>query len=277
MADLTQIVDTLSSLTVMEAAELAKLLEEKWGVSAAAPVAVAAGGAVAAGAAPAAAEKEEFDVILLSAGDKKTVVVPPEEGYGTREDSRVHQVPKNKFPPGSYSVGDHVTATAPDRRGFCVGRPAQVWTLTPAGDAKFPDGHAQLAAQLIAAIRDELGDDALNRLIDRRAEEAKASYRAALAGSADLAERVTRLAAARTAEGYMAEAVPDCTAPGSYLLVESHCPICVAAHACQGFCRAELETFRDVLGPNVTVDRTGHIVQGDRRCVYRISPTAVPE
>ena len=74
MADLTQIVDTLSTLTVMEAAELAKLLEEKWGVSAAAPVAVAAGGA-AAGAAPAAAEKEEFDVILLSAGDKKIQVI----------------------------------------------------------------------------------------------------------------------------------------------------------------------------------------------------------
>src|SRR5207244_1698862 len=74
MADLAQIVDNLSSLTVMEAAELAKLLEEKWGVSAAAPVAVAAGGAAAAGA-PAAAEKEEFDVILLSAGDKKIQVI----------------------------------------------------------------------------------------------------------------------------------------------------------------------------------------------------------
>jgi large subunit ribosomal protein L7/L12 len=74
MADLNQVVETLSSLTVMEAAELAKLLEEKWGVSAAAPVAVAAGGAAAAGA-PAAAEKEEFDVILLSAGDKKIQVI----------------------------------------------------------------------------------------------------------------------------------------------------------------------------------------------------------
>jgi large subunit ribosomal protein L7/L12 len=73
MADLNQVVETLSSLTVMEAAELAKLLEEKWGVSAAAPVAVAAGGAAA--AAPAAAEKEEFDVILLSAGDKKIQVI----------------------------------------------------------------------------------------------------------------------------------------------------------------------------------------------------------
>ncbi len=74
MADLNQVVETLSSLTVMEAAELAKLLEEKWGVSAAAPVAVAAGGAVAAGA-PAAVEKEEFDVILISSGDKKIQVI----------------------------------------------------------------------------------------------------------------------------------------------------------------------------------------------------------
>jgi len=50
----------------------------------------------------------------LKAGDKKTVTVSPEEGYGLREDSRVHQVPKNKFPAGGYAVGDHVTATAPD-------------------------------------------------------------------------------------------------------------------------------------------------------------------
>jgi len=73
MADLNTIVDELSKLTVMEAAELATLLEEKWGVSAAAPVAVAAGGAVA--DAGAAAEKTEFDVILLSAGDKKIQVI----------------------------------------------------------------------------------------------------------------------------------------------------------------------------------------------------------
>ncbi|MDH3592507.1 MAG: 50S ribosomal protein L7/L12 [Planctomycetota bacterium] len=73
MADLNQIVDDLSSLTVMEAAELAKLLEEKWGVSAAAPVAVAAGGG--GGEAAVAEEKDEFDVILISAGDKKIQVI----------------------------------------------------------------------------------------------------------------------------------------------------------------------------------------------------------
>jgi len=75
MADINSIADQLSSLTVMEAASLAKLLEEKWGVSAAAPVAVAAMPGAAAGAAAAAEEKTEFDVILLTAGDKKIQVI----------------------------------------------------------------------------------------------------------------------------------------------------------------------------------------------------------
>jgi large subunit ribosomal protein L7/L12 len=75
MTDLTKIVDDLSSLTVLEAAQLSKLLEEKWGVSAAAPVAVAAvGGAGAAAAAPV-EEQTEFTVILTAAGDKKINVI----------------------------------------------------------------------------------------------------------------------------------------------------------------------------------------------------------
>jgi len=74
MADLEKIAEDLSGLTVLEAAELAKLLEDKWGVSAAAPVAVAAAPG-AAGGAEAAAEKDEFDVILTAAGDKKINVI----------------------------------------------------------------------------------------------------------------------------------------------------------------------------------------------------------
>jgi large subunit ribosomal protein L7/L12 len=74
MADLQKIVDDLSSLTVLEASELAKLLEEKWGVSAAAAVAIAAGPAAGA-AAPAAEEKTEFTVVLSAIGDKKIEVI----------------------------------------------------------------------------------------------------------------------------------------------------------------------------------------------------------
>ena len=75
MADLNKIVDDLSALTVLEAAELAKLLEEKWGVSAAAAVAVAGPAAGAGGAAPAAEEQTEFDVILTGDGGKKINVI----------------------------------------------------------------------------------------------------------------------------------------------------------------------------------------------------------
>jgi large subunit ribosomal protein L7/L12 len=71
MADLAKIVEDLSKLTVLEAAELSKMLEEKWGVSAAAPVAVAAAGA----AAPAAEVKDDFNVVLAAAGDKKIEVI----------------------------------------------------------------------------------------------------------------------------------------------------------------------------------------------------------
>ena len=97
MTDLNAIVDSLSSLSVMEAAELSTLLEEKWGVSAAAPVAVAAAGAAAGGEA-AAEEKVEFDVILLSQGDKKIQVIKEVRaitGLGLKEAKElVEGVPK---------------------------------------------------------------------------------------------------------------------------------------------------------------------------------------
>ena len=84
MADLAKIVEDLSALTVLEAAELSKLLEEKWGVSAAAPVAVAAAGGGAAAPAEAAEEQTEFTVVLLDGGDKKINVI--KEVRGVRSD-----------------------------------------------------------------------------------------------------------------------------------------------------------------------------------------------
>ncbi|WP_075996177.1 50S ribosomal protein L7/L12 [Salaquimonas pukyongi] len=80
MADLAKIVDDLSNLTVLEAAELSKMLEEKWGVSAAAPVAVAAAAGGAAGGEAAAEEKDEFDVVLAEAGAQKINVIKEVRG-----------------------------------------------------------------------------------------------------------------------------------------------------------------------------------------------------
>jgi predicted ArsR family transcriptional regulator len=164
-----------------------------------------------------------------------------------------------------------IVATA-EPRG--VGRPAQVWALTEVGNARFPDSHGELTAQLIRAIKTQVGEEALDRLIDLRSAESKATYVTALKGASDLGERVSRLARARAREGYMAESWPE---GEGYLLVENHCPICVAAMACQGFCRAEQDTFREVLGPDVCVERIEHITAGDRRCVYRITPKSKPQ
>src|SRR3974377_88554 len=99
MADLQKLVDDLSSLTVLEAAELAKLLEEKWGVSAAAAVAVAAAPGAAGGAAAPAEEKTEFTVVLAAAGDKKIEVIKEVRaltGLGLKEaKDLVEGAPKN--------------------------------------------------------------------------------------------------------------------------------------------------------------------------------------
>lgn len=157
-----------------------------------------------------------------------------------------------------------------ERRQVGIGRPSALWSLTADGHARFPDGHAELSAALLDDVRQVFGAEGLERLIGRREAAQAERYRQALAGAGDLRERLERLAALRSAEGYMAElqAEPD----GSWLLIEHHCPICAAATACQGFCRSELALFAALLAPDGTVDRQQHLLAGDRRCVYRIRP-----
>src|SRR5690606_19021591 len=112
MADLTKLVEELSTLTVLEAADLSKLLEEKWGVSAAAPVAVAAAGGAAAPA-EAAEEQTEFTVVLTAGGDKKINVI--KEVRGVRPDlglkeakDLVEGAPQNVVENVSKQVADEV-------------------------------------------------------------------------------------------------------------------------------------------------------------------------
>jgi len=113
MADLSKLVEDLSTLTVLEAAELSKLLEEKWGVSAAAPVAVAAVGGGAAAPVEAAEEQTEFTVVLLDGGDKKINVI--KEVRGVRSDlglkeakDLVEAAPTNVVENVSKQVADEV-------------------------------------------------------------------------------------------------------------------------------------------------------------------------
>jgi predicted ArsR family transcriptional regulator len=148
------------------------------------------------------------------------------------------------------------------------GRPRQLWHLTAAGNRRFPDGHAELTANLLATLTEQLGAAALDTVISAREAETLKRYRKELETAGDLAARVEGLAAIRTREGYMADSWRE--ADGSFTLVENHCPICAAATACAGFCRSELETFRAVLGAEV--ERSEHILAGARRCAYRITP-----
>src|SRR4051812_31751441 len=80
-------------------------------------------------------------------------------------------------------AADGLVVAAAEPRG--VGRPAQVWSLTAAGNARFPDAHGELTAQLIRSIRAELGNEVLDRLIASRSAESRSAYAAELAGSAD--------------------------------------------------------------------------------------------
>jgi predicted ArsR family transcriptional regulator len=148
------------------------------------------------------------------------------------------------------------------------GRPPARWSLTSLAAELFPDRHADLTVELVDAIRVAVGDDGLDRVIDARAARQEAAYAAVVPDpTAPLPRRVAALARQRSAEGYMAEARADGDA---VWLTEHHCPVGQAAVACTGLCRGELNLFRAVLGADVDVERTQHLVAGDPRCVYRI-------
>jgi predicted ArsR family transcriptional regulator len=153
------------------------------------------------------------------------------------------------------------------------GRPPTVWSLTDLAQDLFPDRHDDLTLDLITAVRNALGDDGLQRVIDARAEQQRAAYVNAMPKRGSLRVRAEALARVRTDEGYIAEVVDDPDGIG-VLLVEHHCPICTAASACAGLCASELELFRDVMGPKVKIERTQHIIAGDRRCTYRMTPVS---
>jgi predicted ArsR family transcriptional regulator len=147
------------------------------------------------------------------------------------------------------------------------GRPSKLWRAEAAADALFTDAHADLSVELIANVRQVFGERGLDKLIAKRTQQQIATYRAVLASATTLKAKVKRLAWLRSEAGYMAEAVAD---GDGFLLIENHCPICRAAAACTGLCRQELEVFRAVLGRQVVIKRTDHILAGARRCAYSI-------
>ena len=167
-----------------------------------------------------------------------------------------------------YALEREKLVTAEERR-VPIGRPAKYWRLTRAADTLFPDAYAELNVALIDAVTLTFGAGGMQRLLEVRGTKQRADYGARISRSAPLKTRLLQLARVRSEEGYMAEVKP--AGRGAFLFIENHCPICAAASACQGFCATELDLFRAVLGPGVSVERTEHVVSGDRRCAYTVS------
>lgn len=167
-----------------------------------------------------------------------------------------------------YALADDKLVTSAEE-SRPMGRPAKLWRLTAAADELFPNAHADLTVSLIQSLRETFGERGVDRLVAARTRRQIEVYRSVVGTANPLAERLRALAQLRSREGYMAEVREE--APGSWLLIENHCPICAAARACTNLCAGELHLFQQVLGEGVHVDRIDHILAGARRCAYRVT------
>ncbi|PIW61639.1 metalloregulator ArsR/SmtB family transcription factor [Shewanella sp. CG12_big_fil_rev_8_21_14_0_65_47_15] len=149
------------------------------------------------------------------------------------------------------------------------GRPTRYWGLTEQSRTHFADRHGELTVQLLDSVKMIFGDRGLDQLIDYREQSALLQYSAAMLGVTDIPTRLAILAQLRSDEGYMATMEQ---VDGVYFLLENHCPICAAATHCLNFCRSELQLFQQLFADIAVVSREEHIVEGARRCAYRILP-----
>ena len=154
------------------------------------------------------------------------------------------------------------------------GRPTRYWSLTVQSNSHFSDRHEELTVQLIDSVKVIFGDEGLEQLIAHREQASFALYSDRLASKPDLLGKLEALAELRSEEGYMATVVDDGDTVENktvYWLMENHCPICAAASKCLNFCRSELNLFQTLLAPYATVVREEHIVEGARRCAYKVT------
>lgn len=156
------------------------------------------------------------------------------------------------------------------------GRPTRYWALTTKSNSRFSDRHEELTVQLIDSVKSVFGDSGLEQLISHREQASLDLYQAALVDKNSLEDKLNTLAQLRTEEGYMANVakgsldnnISDDTV---YWLLENHCPICAAASSCLNFCRSELNLFQTILADVATVSREEHIIEGARRCAYKVT------
>ena len=153
------------------------------------------------------------------------------------------------------------------------GRPTRYWSLTTQSQTHFADHHDELTVQLIDSVKIIFGESGLDKLIEHREQASFMLYSERLSKQGTLLEKLQILAELRSAEGYMAKVVIDKNSESEqpiYWLMENHCPICAAASQCLNFCRSELNLFRLLLQGIASVQREEHIIEGARRCAYKV-------
>lgn len=150
-----------------------------------------------------------------------------------------------------------------------VGRPVQIYELTEYGHAHFPNNHAALSVELLNAIKNELGEEALDIVLEKREKEAVKRYTELLKDEKDLPELLEKYTRIRSEEGYMAECIK--VSEHQFTLLENHCPIGAASSACSGFCHSDSKILQQVLGPDVRIVQEHTIARGQRLCSYTIT------
>lgn len=150
-----------------------------------------------------------------------------------------------------------------------VGRPNRYWKLNNAAENHFTDNHHLLSLQLIESIDEVYGCSGIDKLIKVREDKIIKKYEKALSKCTNLEDKIIKLCQIREQEGYIAsiEKIDK-----DFILTENHCPICHAAQACPKLCESEQRVFAYLLKDIAILERTEHIIAGQRRCSYKIIP-----
>lgn len=196
-------------------------------------------------------------MMVLKMRGEATALVIAQELDITKEGARKHLL--------NLSSSGYIVA---ETRSEGVGRPSTYYSLTEKGMAEFPDAHADVTVQLLQSVKNVLGENALNLLISDREKKVYNRYVKAMESKNSIEQKLNVLTEKRTEEGYMAEWKKEGDA---YYFIENHCPICAAATECQGFCHSELNNFQQLIGQDYSIAREEYLIDGGKRCTYKIS------
>ena len=150
-----------------------------------------------------------------------------------------------------------------------VGRPILFYELTQKASVHFPNEHPTLSVSLIEAIKNCAGEDTLQSVLNYRLNAQLEDYQKQIKTEDPLDTKLKKLVKLRTNEGYMSQLTK--VDEDNFIFTENNCPISTAAKNCTGLCENELALLQKVLGENISIERTEHIIDNKFKCSYQIS------